>query len=51
MAPDAAALIVEMARGMNDGRVRSTQPRDERTILPTSFEAFSHELAEAYSEV
>ena len=48
MAPDAAALIVEMARGMNEGRVRSMQPRDERTTLPTSFEDFAQELAEAF---
>jgi uncharacterized protein YbjT (DUF2867 family) len=38
----------EMVRGFNEGRVKPTQPRGERTTTPTRFEDFVGKLATAY---
>ena len=35
-----AGLYVEMARGLNEGRVKATQPRSKATTTPTTIEAF-----------
>jgi uncharacterized protein YbjT (DUF2867 family) len=43
-----AAAFLEMSRAFNAGIVRSLQGRNERTTMPTSFEDFSLELADAY---
>jgi uncharacterized protein YbjT (DUF2867 family) len=39
-----ATLFVEMARGLNDGHVRATQPRTPATTTPTSIERWAAEV-------
>jgi uncharacterized protein YbjT (DUF2867 family) len=47
--PELAALYVEMARGFNEGRLRTLQPRSPATTTPTSIEAWAAEVfAPAY---
>jgi uncharacterized protein YbjT (DUF2867 family) len=41
MPPGLADLYVEMARGINDGHVRATQPRTPATTTPTTVDAFA----------
>jgi uncharacterized protein YbjT (DUF2867 family) len=49
LSKSAASLYVEMARGFNEGLVRSVQGRNERSTTPTRFEDFaSGVLAPAY---
>jgi len=47
-APDIAELTVGMARGMNEGRIRSTHVQAASSATPTRFEQFAEELAEAF---
>jgi uncharacterized protein YbjT (DUF2867 family) len=39
-----ASLYVEMAKGFNEGKVRSLDPRDARNTTPTRFEDFATEV-------
>lgn len=39
-----AALYMEMSRGFNEGRLRSTQPRDDATTTRTSIERWAREV-------
>jgi len=44
-----AASYVELARGLNEGRIRPTQPRSAATATPTSIEAWARDVfAPAY---
>lgn len=44
-----AGLYVELARGINEGRVRALQGRSTEVPTPTRFEDFAEELAQTYS--
>jgi uncharacterized protein YbjT (DUF2867 family) len=44
---DGAALNVGLARGLNDGTVRSREERSAHNTTPTSFEEFAAQLARA----
>ncbi|MCU9949504.1 NmrA family NAD(P)-binding protein [Pseudomonas sp. PDM13] len=43
-----AALYVELAQAISDGRIRSLEGRDASNSTPTAFEAFADELAALY---
>jgi hypothetical protein len=36
-----AGLYVEMARGFNEGKLKPTQPRDQKSTTSTTFEEFA----------
>jgi len=38
---DLASLYVEMSRGLNEGKVKPTQPRSARSTTTTTIEAFA----------
>ncbi len=44
MPADLADLYVEMSRAFNDGVVKATQPRSEKTTTPTSIEAWAERV-------
>jgi hypothetical protein len=46
-----AGLYAEMARAVNEGRVKSPEGRRPENTTPTSFEAFADTLARAYQTV
>jgi hypothetical protein len=45
---DVAGLYAELARAINEGRVRSRDGRTPESTTPTRFEDFADELARAY---
>jgi uncharacterized protein YbjT (DUF2867 family) len=45
---DLARLYAEMARGLNERRIRPVAPRSAASTTPTTFESFAPELAAAY---
>jgi uncharacterized protein YbjT (DUF2867 family) len=47
-AEDVADLYAELARAINDGRVKSQAGRKPETTTPTRFEDFARHLADAY---
>lgn len=49
LSADVARLFVEMSHAFNQGRIVRHQPKDGRTIAPTSFESFVPVLARAYA--
>lgn len=51
ISPNVAGLYAEMARAINDGRVKSQEGRRPQNTTPTAFEAFADELARAYQAV
>ena len=51
ISPSVAGLYAEMARAINDGRVRSVEGRRLENTTPTTFEAFADTLARAYQTV
>ena len=51
ISPSVAGLYAEMARAINDGRVRSVEGRRPENPTPTTFEAFADTLAPAYQTV
>lgn len=51
MSPNVAGLYAEMARAVNDGRVKSREGRRSGNTTPTRFEAFAETLARAYQTV
>ena len=51
MSPNVAGLYVEMARAVNDGRVKAREVRGSENTTPTRFEAFADTLASAYQTV
>jgi uncharacterized protein YbjT (DUF2867 family) len=48
ISPDVARLYTEMARAINDGRVKSREGRRPENTTPTRFEDFVETLARAY---
>jgi hypothetical protein len=46
-----ARLYAEMARAINEGRVKSQEGRRPENTTPTAFEAFADTLALAYQRV
>jgi hypothetical protein len=48
---DVAGLQAELARAVNEGRVRSLGGRRPENTTPTRFEDFAHELARAHADV
>jgi uncharacterized protein YbjT (DUF2867 family) len=50
-APNVAGLYAEMARAINDGRVKSLEGRRAENTTPTTLEAFADTLARAYQTV
>jgi uncharacterized protein YbjT (DUF2867 family) len=48
ISPNVAGHYAEMARAINDGRVKSREGRRPENTTPTSFEAFADTLARAY---
>ena len=48
IAPDLAQLLAEMARGLNEGRVRSLEGRSARNTTPTALQSLAPALKEAY---
>lgn len=44
VAPEMAALYMDMSRGFNEGRVRPTQPRGAASTTPTSIERWASEI-------
>jgi hypothetical protein len=51
ISPIVAGLYAEMARAINDGRVRSVEGRRLENTTPTTFETFADTLARAYQTV
>jgi hypothetical protein len=51
ISPNVAALYAEMARAVNEGRVKSREGRRPENTTPTRFEAFAETLARAYQTV
>lgn len=49
LSKDLAAQYAEMSRGLNEGKIRTTQGRSPQTTGPTTFEAFAPALAAAYA--
>lgn len=41
LSPDAARLLIEMNRSINEGIIQRTQPRNEQSTTPTSIEEFT----------
>jgi len=48
IAPDLARLLTEMARGLNEGRVRSLEGRSARNTTATPLQSLAPALKEAY---
>jgi hypothetical protein len=48
LSQNVANLYVEMARSLNDRRVKSLEGRSPDNTTPTRFEDFAEELASAY---
>lgn len=48
IAPDLAQLLAEMARGINEGRVRSVEGRNARNTTATPLQSLAPALKEAY---
>ena len=48
ISPSVAGLYAEMARAINDGRIRSLEGRRPENTTPTTFEAFADTLMPAY---
>ena len=48
IAPDLAQLLAEMARGINEGRVRSVEGRNARKTTATPLQSLAPALKEAY---
>jgi uncharacterized protein YbjT (DUF2867 family) len=48
VSPNVAGLYAEMARAVNEGRVKSREGRRSENTTPTRFEAFADTLAQAY---
>ncbi|WP_242341398.1 MULTISPECIES: NAD(P)H-binding protein [Anaeromyxobacter] len=44
LSEEVAALYVELARALNDGRIASDEPRSPATTTPTSIEAWAREV-------
>ena len=51
ISPNVAGLYAEMARAINDGRVKSVEGRRPENSTPTTFEAFADTLAHAYRSI
>jgi hypothetical protein len=51
IAPNVAGLYADMARAVNEGRVRSREGRRAENTTPTRFEVFADTLAQAYQTV
>jgi uncharacterized protein YbjT (DUF2867 family) len=51
ISPSVAGLYTEMARAINDGRVKSQEGRRPENTTPTTFEAFADTLTPAYQTV
>jgi uncharacterized protein YbjT (DUF2867 family) len=51
ISPNVAGLYAEMARAVNEGRVKSREGRRSENTTPTRFEAFADTLAHAYQTV
>jgi hypothetical protein len=51
ISPTVAGLYAEMARAVNEERVKSREGRGPENTTPTRFEAFADTLARAYQEV
>jgi uncharacterized protein YbjT (DUF2867 family) len=51
ISPNVAELYAEMARAINDGRVKSREGRRPENTTPTRFEDFADTLAHAYQTV
>jgi uncharacterized protein YbjT (DUF2867 family) len=51
VSPNVAGLYAEMARAVNEGRVKSREGRRSENTTPTRFEAFADTLAHAYQTV
>jgi uncharacterized protein YbjT (DUF2867 family) len=51
MSPNVAGLYAEMARAVNERRVKSREGRRPENTTPTPFEAFADTLAHAYQTV
>jgi uncharacterized protein YbjT (DUF2867 family) len=45
---DAAKQMVSLAKGFNEGKIKSTQPRSTKNTTPTTYEEFSEVFAMAY---
>ena len=48
MSPDAARLLIEMDRSLNEGLIRQTQPMTPDHLGRTSIEQFADEFAAAF---
>jgi uncharacterized protein YbjT (DUF2867 family) len=44
LSADYAGLLIEMTRGMNEGRIKPTQARDAKTTTPTTIEWFAENV-------
>jgi hypothetical protein len=51
ISPNVAGLYAEMARAINDGRVKSVEGRRPENTTPTMFETFADTLMPAYRTV
>jgi hypothetical protein len=51
ISPSVAGLYAEMARAINDGRVKPREGRRSENTTPTRFEDFADTLARAYQTV
>jgi uncharacterized protein YbjT (DUF2867 family) len=51
ISPNVAGLYAEMARAVNEGRVKSREGRRPENTTPTAFEAFADALARTYQTV
>ena len=51
ISPNVAGLYAEMARAVNEGRVKSREGRRSENTTPTRFETFAETLAGAYQTV
>jgi uncharacterized protein YbjT (DUF2867 family) len=51
ISPNVAGLYAEMARAVNERRVKSEEPRTPENSTPTKFEAFADTLARAYQSI
>jgi uncharacterized protein YbjT (DUF2867 family) len=51
ISPNVAGLYAEMARAINEGRVKSLEGRRPGNTTPTTFEAFAETLTPAYQTV
>jgi hypothetical protein len=51
ISPNVAALYAEMARAVNEGRVKSREGRRAENTTPTRFEDFADTLARWYQSV